>query len=278
MTTRNRPNYGIFNLVLTNAGTQEIPVLGTRIVMASALQGATVTFGQGGVQQLSGGTPVNALVNVQLGKSLGDAIPLTVGSKISVANKFDSARLSWAAQAGVVVTLMVSDDADGNGVDVDAPPTVTVGSVSISAAGNTAAVTAGGALKVDASATTQPVSIVGAVNPLPNSKQPNVAGASFAGSSAGAAGSTTIVAPGSNPNGIIVRFGLVSGGATASALMTGASAPTTITSNPCILLAEGPAALSVVLTRDIWVPAGQGLYMFQSSTGGFAWAVSYDIQ
>jgi hypothetical protein len=278
MTTRNRPNYGIFNLVLTNAGTQEIPVLGTRIVMASALQGATVTFGQGGVQQLSGGTPVNALVNVQLGKSLGDAIPLTVGSKISVANKFDSARLSWAAQAGVVVTLMVSDDADGNGVDVDAPPTVTVGSVSISAAGNTAAVTAGGALKVDASATTQPVSIVGAVNPLPNSKQPNVAGASFAGSVSGAAGSTTVVAPGSNVNGIIVRSALVSGGSTEVGLMTGAAAPTSITSNACILLGAGASAVSATLNRDIWVPAGQGLYIYQSAAGGFIWNVAYDIQ
>ena len=69
MTTRNRPNYGIYYLALTIAGTIELPVVGTRLVMSGALQGATLTFLPGGTQELVGGSAVNALLNVQIGKN-----------------------------------------------------------------------------------------------------------------------------------------------------------------------------------------------------------------
>ena len=138
MTVRNRPNYQLYLISLTNAGTQDIPAIGTRIAMAGAYLGASVVSIAGGYQEIQGGAPTLATVNVQLGKTPGDPIPFSVGSAVRVDNKFDFVRLSWGAQAGVLAIILVSDDADGNGVEITASPTIAAGNVALVEGGNTA--------------------------------------------------------------------------------------------------------------------------------------------
>ncbi len=149
MTVRNRPNYQLYLISLTNAGTQDIPAIGTRIAMAGAYLGASVVSIAGGYQEIQGGAPTLATVNVQLGKTPGDPIPFSVGSAVRVDNKFDFVRLSWGAQANVTVVILVSDDADGNGVEITASPTIAAGNVAIVEGGNTAVVNATGQLQVE---------------------------------------------------------------------------------------------------------------------------------
>jgi hypothetical protein len=282
MTTRNRPNYGIYYLTLTLAGVLDIPAIGTRVAMIGAYNGATITFAAGGGQQLSGGTPSSAIVGVQIGKALGDVLPFSVGNKVRVDNKFDFVRLSWSAQAGVTAIFAISDDAEGNGIEFDAPPSVTLGSLAIVQGGNTATVNGAGALNVD-------ILQIGNNGPSLGQGDPTTTGSlrvysgskigdSFANSNTGA-GTTAVqlIAPGANVNGMIVRgnstlFGTA--GANIAVLAIGTVAPTTITSNENLLMAFGTQAR---LGEDVFIPAGQGLWALASVASGGSYNVSVKV-
>jgi len=269
----------------------------------------------GGYQTLAGGTPTNAVVNVQIGKTPGDPLPLTVGCSVVVENKFDTLRLQWAVQAGVIAVLVVSDDADGNGVQMVAPPSVTLGSLSIVDGGNTANVDANGSLqagvflyvagknwggipdKVSGTNGTASgaVRVMGgpvgtnaaavlnpALNSLPQSSaaagpqvQPGQLGGSSSQTSSAASGATTIVAAGSNANGLVIRIAQISNSGQQCAMTAGTSAPSSTTSNQVILSGQG-GAINALLPREIFLPAGQGLYFYSAAAGGI-YDVSYDI-
>jgi hypothetical protein len=285
---RNRPNYGIYPLALTNANTQPLTIEGTRIGMIGAFNGTT---------------PVAAVVNVQIGKALGDAIPFTTGTEVVCENKFEALQLSWTAQAGVVAYFIISDDADGNGVHVTAPPTVTAGNLTITQGGNAALVSASGQLETvlfnsnganslgissDATALvrqrggplTSPSTLTNpALNSLPQSAsatqpqvQPGTIGGSFFNANVTASASTTVLAAASNVNGVVVR-GCFLTGASGVGLFTGTTAPTSLTSNQAVHVTVGA---SVPLPREIFLPAGQGLWVWCGATAEQV-AVNYDI-
>ncbi len=315
MTTRNRPDYQVYFVNLAVAGTLDIPAIGTRVVMAGAYSGASVISINGGYQILSGGSPTSAIVNVQIGKTPGDPLPFQVGSSVKVENKFDWIRLQWLAQSGTYAVIVVSDDADGNGVEVVAPPSVTLGSMSLVEGGNTAIVDVNGSLqtsdlmaialkpwggpadKISGSngAASGAVRVMAgpvgtnaqtqsnpSLNTLPQSGaaaapqiQPGSMGAS---SSMGntASGAITIVAPASNVNGIVIRAAALAAGSTATSVICGGtSAPSSVTSNPAVLTSYGGAL--AILPREIFLPAGQGLYVYNSALANVA-NLTYDIE
>src|SRR5258708_10474076 len=155
MSVRNKPNYGIYPINLTLAGSMDMPIVGTRIAMVTALSGATFTS-VAGVSILAGGTVApNTIVNVQVGRALGDPVPFSVNTKISVDEAFEFVRFSWAAQNNVTAFMLVDDDRQGAGVFVHAPSPILGGSIAIQQGGNTATVTAAGSLKIDGSALLQ---------------------------------------------------------------------------------------------------------------------------
>src|SRR5258708_32161722 len=157
MSVRNKPNYGIYPINLTLAGSMDLAIVGPRIALVPALSGATFTQVAGG-SILAGGTVApNTIVNVQVGRALGDPVPFGVNTKISVDESFEFVRFAWAAQNGITAFMLVDDDRQGAGVFVDAPSPILGGSIAIQQGGNTATVTAAGALKIDGSAVPQPV-------------------------------------------------------------------------------------------------------------------------
>src|SRR5260370_10753813 len=143
MSVRNRPNYGIYILNLTAQGQMDLPIVGTRIAMVTALSGATFA-NVAGVSVIASGTVApSTIVNVQIGKALGDPVPFSVNTKVSVDESFEFVRFSWAAQPGVSAVMLVDDDRAGAGVLVDAPSPILGGSVAIQQGGSTAIVTPG---------------------------------------------------------------------------------------------------------------------------------------
>jgi hypothetical protein len=105
----NKPNYQIYTLPLTVAGRQDLPVVGTRVVMIAATD-------------VNGNAALGAGVSLSIGRALGDPLPLSINSKVYCAGGFEFIRVIWAAQPGLQVTLLVSDDRQGTGVDMSAPP------------------------------------------------------------------------------------------------------------------------------------------------------------
>lgn len=258
MTTRNRPNYGIYYLPLTVAGAMDVPAIGTRVAMIGAYTGAVVTFAPGGAQELSGGTPAAAIVGVQIGKALGDLLPFTVGNKVRVDNKFDFVRFTWAAQSGVTAIIAISDDAEGNGVEFDAAPIVTLGNLSIVQGGNTVSVEGAGSEGVLVARTQSRV------------------GDSFVNQTGVGTAAIQIVAPGTNVNGVIVRANSVIFAATSQSgvLATGTVAPTTTSSNENICYSiQGQLQLG----NDIFVPPGSGLWLLSSAAASMNASISYKV-
>lgn len=130
MSVRNKPNYGLYPIDLSVAGFLDLPVFGTRIAMITALLNPTFTS-VAGVRIISGGTVApSCLVNVQIGKALGDPLPFSVNTKINVDDAFEFVRLSWAAQPNTTAFFMIADDRAGAGVFVDAPAAILGGTVS----------------------------------------------------------------------------------------------------------------------------------------------------
>jgi len=107
-----RPNYISFDIDLTAAGSRHMDFQGSRLFFVRA--------------QDSGGLIVpSALVEVALGESEEDYIPLSMNSRIIA----DARRywFRWAAQDGVTATFILSRSAApsaDNGLYVDAPPAV----------------------------------------------------------------------------------------------------------------------------------------------------------
>src|SRR5712692_9453991 len=131
MSVRNKPNYGIFPIDLTTAGQMDMPIIGTRVAMVTAISGPTYAF-VAGTKILAGGTVApNTIINVQIGKALGDPVPFSINTKISVDDAFEFVRFSWAAQNGVTAFMLVDDDRAGAGVFIDAPSPILGGAVSI---------------------------------------------------------------------------------------------------------------------------------------------------
>lgn len=266
MTIRNRPDYGVYYIALTNAGSMDIPCIGTRVMLAAAWSGASLVSLAGGVQSISGGSASAASVNCQIGKALGDAIGMQIGSEVVVENKFDFVRLSWPAQAGIIAELVISDDADGNGVHVHAAPTISLGTLSVVQGGNTLTVNADGS------------SNDRAVPYVTETQQANRVGDSFSNNLANSTGATTIVAAASNVNGIILRGNSILTQQTASqnsSISIGASAPTSNTSNENLLLVDGIGTAQ--LGHDLFIPAGNGLYQFASASATGGWSISYKV-
>src|SRR5216683_816145 len=111
MSVRNKPNYGIFPIDLTTAGQMDMPIIGTRVAMVTAISGPTYAF-VAGTKILAGGT-------------------VAPNTKISVDDAFEFVRFSWAAQNGVTAFMLVDDDRAGAGVFIDSPSPILGGSVSI---------------------------------------------------------------------------------------------------------------------------------------------------
>ncbi|HUZ71605.1 MAG TPA: hypothetical protein VMU87_01355 [Stellaceae bacterium] len=303
MTIRNRPDYGVFNILMTAAGTLDIPALGTRVVLAGCYEGASLVSINGGFQELQGGAPVAGQLAVQIGKTPGDPIPFSVGTAVRVANKFDFVRLSWGAQPGIYASVIVSDDADGNGVEATAPPTVVASDATIVEGGNTARVEAAGGLDVtiidqnghaaftsgDGWLSVRLVAgLYGAgsflTNPGSNALPLDGAGAPIQAGEIGTSfyagvtiptGATTIIAPGLNVHGVVIRTATLEGANIVGVLCAGTAAPTSQTSNPPLFSNGGATAL---LPAGIFLPAGQGLYVYNPSASNMAAFMTYDIR
>lgn len=101
----------------------------------------------------------------------------------------------------------------------------------------------------------------------------NPIGTSVAASVSYATGSTTIVAPASNTNGMTVNTASLLSGSGVG-IYAGTSAPSSLLSNPGILVGfnNGPG---LILPEQIYLPAGQGLYVY-TAAGGSA-AMTYTI-
>ncbi len=245
MSVRNKPNYGIYPINLTLAGSMDMPIVGTRIAMVTALSGATFTS-VAGVSILAGGTVApNTIVNVQVGRALGDPVPFSVNTKISVDEAFEFVRFSWAAQNGVTAFMLVDDDRAGAGVFVDAPSPILGGSIAIQQGGNTAMVTSGGALLTE---------------------QQDREGASFWDLAPGVAGVTQIFAPASNVNGAIIRYARIAIAANALELYADTAAPTSVSdATKRIILGDDAPNTQVQLAFPTRLAPGVGLW---SAAGG----------
>jgi hypothetical protein len=276
MSRRDKPNYGIYPINLTNAGQMDMTIEASKIVMVSALTTA-------------GAFAPTALVTVQIGKALGDAIPVAPNGKISVEDAFEFVRFSWAAQPNIIATFLISDDRNGAGINVDAP----VASLTVAGAitdnvtqfGSNPVQTGTGASglgvpRVTVSNDSFPSNI--ALNALPLSGagaqiQPNVIGStsSFAASTSGVS-SATILAPASNVHGVIIRQASAWAGGNTSGFYAGTSAPTSFSSNPGILVVSLAAGYqAVTLSHDIYLPPGQGVYWNSQST--YPYSITYDV-
>lgn len=269
MSIRNKPNYGIYTLSLNAAGTQDLPILGTRIVFVTA-------------RDAGGVLAPNALVNVLIGRSLGDAIPFSPNTKINVDAAFEYARLTWAAQAGITATFLVADDRDGEGVNVDAP----VASLTVAGAitdnvtqfANNPVQTGGGASGVGIPRIT--VANDSGLNPLPNGQQANKLGGSFFSNAALTAGAAvTVVTAASNVNGVILRKNgyLFNAGSARVVVTAGTVAPTSATSNACLLMAGSGATSAALSSGDLFLPAGQGLYVWADGGATSGAFLNYDV-
>jgi hypothetical protein len=108
-------------------------------------------------------------------------------------------------------------------------------------------------------------------------QQAGRAGSSFLNVSAAGAGSTTVVPPASNVNGVVVRNCTMENAAGSFiVLCSGTVAPTTVTSNQ-VLAGQGSGAVASQMTpRDIVVPSGQGIYVYSQAASQNAW-LGFDI-
>ncbi len=106
----------------------------------------------------------------------------------------------------------------------------------------------------------------------------NRQGGSFAAMTAiGAATATTHIAAASNVNGIWLRMAAIASGGlnTVITLTTGTVAPTSATSNAPLMASVEVSHLEQ-LVSEIFIPAGQGLYSWNTTAGGAVW-LSWDL-
>jgi hypothetical protein len=254
MSVRNKPNYGIYVIPLSAAGSQDLPVLGTRLVVVNLLLNATFT-NVAGASIVSGGTPSpNSFLNAQIGKALGDPVPLGINGKIECEELFDFVRLSWAAQAGVTAIVLIDDDHAGAGVLVDAPSAILGGAVSI----------IGGGVAVEN------VGTAGMGGQLNVSDEVPVGLELVNNSTLAANSALQLVAAGANAGGTRVRtFELASAAGGATALVTGISSPATLGSGINLLVSLN--AVPAILPKPLFIRPSWGLWLFNTTVNGQAW-------
>lgn len=104
-----QPNYSVFKIDLTNAGSQVIDMEGDFFHFAGA-------FDQSGVLDLG------ATIRVQLGTAVDDDIPASVNTKIrGLTRRY---RVSWEAQTGIMAEVLISRvSGPDEGIEADTPPT-----------------------------------------------------------------------------------------------------------------------------------------------------------
>jgi hypothetical protein len=119
-----------------------------------------------------------------------------------------------------------------------------------------------------------------AMNALPQSAaagQPQVQPGGVGGSdynASAAAGATTIVAPASNVNGVVIRGACLVPNTGTVGIFAGTSAPTTLLTNQAVFIAAGTAQMT--MPREILLPAGQGVYLYNNGAAAQQ-TVNYDI-
>jgi hypothetical protein len=103
-----RPNYSIFQIDLSQKGSQDIAGEYDYFHLTSALD-------------INGNPALSVLVNVSLSRSQGDLIPVGLNGKIRAETDFY--RLTWDAQPNVIAKFLASQDDANEGVSGDFPPT-----------------------------------------------------------------------------------------------------------------------------------------------------------
>jgi len=117
-----KPNYVLFPIDLTLAGEKIIRYAGQRFAFVRAEQGSSLAL--------------SAKIEISLGDGADDFIPASVNTKIWADTL--SYKLRWEAQAGVTAYILISRAREGDGVDIDAPPSSQI--VVSAASGNLATV------------------------------------------------------------------------------------------------------------------------------------------
>ncbi len=280
MSVRNKPNYQLYalNLGLANgaggtSGYQDIPAIGTRIALVTAISGATFLRNASGEQILNGGTSVpQPFLSVQIGKAEGDPIPLGPNTKINVDDAFEFCRFTWPVQAGVTAIVLIADDRAGSGIFIDAPASVLGGSIAIQSAGQTAAVEAssgnydGNALRVSVS--------------QKGSDALTKLGASKSVGASGSTAVTTLLAPASNTNGCWLRTAHVSANAAGALtqIYCDTAAPSgTDDTTKAQLLDSGPGG-ETELPYPVFLPPGVGIFVAALISASTArWNATWDL-
>jgi hypothetical protein len=188
---------------------------------------------------------------------------------------FGKVTITNPTAAALTVTL-----AYGQGNITDSRVSLTNSQIAIAEGGNQAVVTAAGALSENMAQVNGNTVNTGQGDPALSGVQrtysPSRIGDSFSTTEAAATG--TLVAPASNVNGIMVRGNSTVSLATDSnalALCIGTAAPTSFTSNEC-LLGQFNAVGPVKLGNDVFIPAGQGLNAYCTATSA-SWNISYKV-
>jgi hypothetical protein len=239
------------------AGLQDLPALGTRLVFLNALVNPTYA-NIAGQRIVTGGTPApNTIVNLSIGKALGDPIPLTINGQVNVDDTFEFCRLMWAAQAGVTAFFLIDDDRAGAGVQVNSPAAVLGGSVNLlGGAGNVALVTSAGGVIVDP--TDRPQAFISTVSAL-----------NFMDFSPGVAGTNPLSTTASNVNGAILETAQLDCTAVLALLYVGTAAPanTADTTKPTIAGFGQSTTGTFILPAPVRIAAGLGIWYAVSGAG-----------
>lgn len=102
-----QPNYSIFEIDMTAAGSQAITLEAEYLHFLTALD--------------SGGVNLDATISLSLGTAVDDEMPLSINSYVTaLANRWN---VSWSAQPGVTAVLMFSRETrERGGVKIFSPP------------------------------------------------------------------------------------------------------------------------------------------------------------
>lgn len=190
-----------------------------------------------GISDASGNAQPSGFVNIQIGTLtfLGDLLPFHIDSRLRVDSGFNRVRLTWPQQtSGWTAYVMVSDDRQGAGVDARFPSSASV---------------------LGGSITTAEGSVMQERNPE---------GGSLYAASLGTVAVETIVAPGTNVNGLVIRTAFMLPATSSGELYGETSAPAGVNDRTkrCLLSAQNATAFAgpTILPYPTRLAAGVGLY------------------
>jgi len=109
----NKPNYAVFPILLTTAGTRTLHRFSGILRMIEATDA-------------TGADDLTAKVEVRLGDNEGDWIPLKLGNAVK-ADDVEELTIRWDAQVGTTVKFFSSRDANVADVDADPPSQLVLG-------------------------------------------------------------------------------------------------------------------------------------------------------